>query len=106
MIAGEQKLLVFYPNSQDPLNPSTSPLSLTGATVTLKIKQPNGAIKTWTMVVVSSDSNPVNHYAYYRTLSTDSAKAGGPHVFQVSGTFSDGSLLKAPQVIIKVGASL
>lgn len=105
MIAGEQKLLVVYPNSQDPLNPSTSPLSLAGATVTLKIRQPTGATKTWSMVIVSTDSNPVNHYAYYRTLSTDFPKAGA-YILQVFGTFSDGSSLKMPQVIEEVGASL
>ena len=103
MIAGEQKVLVFYPNPQPP-HLAPNPKSLAGGTVTLKIAPLGGPTSIVNMTISATDPNPVNHYAFYRNLSSDFA--AGDYNLQVEGVWPDGTDLKVPMFSLTVGRSL
>lgn len=89
MIAGEQKVLRWYPNDQPPLPAPVPPLSLIGATVTIKILTPTSVLWTYTMALTTDVANPVGDYGYYRTLDTD-IPVGGVYWIDVIARFADG----------------
>lgn len=89
MIAGEQKVLRWYPNDQPPLPAPVPPLSLIGGTVTIKILTPTSVLLTYTMALTTDVANPVGDYGYYRTLDTDTP-VGGVYWIDVIARFADG----------------
>jgi hypothetical protein len=101
-VAGEaNKPLNWYANPQPPSQPAPTPVSLTGAAVTMKILNTTTGEEETVSMTVSEDGT----YATYVAQSGDFAMSG-QYQLQMWATLAGGEELKTPIRILNVRPTL
>ncbi len=99
-VAEVGKTIQYFPNPQPPSQPAANPVSLTGATVTMKVQRPDtGSVRSVNMTVSGDGTN-----AIYLTVADDFPVAGN-YVLQWCASFPGGMILKSDQISVQVGTS-